>query len=187
MSEILGTLFKYLITFICVSGVVAVIYDIFAANKVASAISQVYLFQKNISVFYTGGPTPAVSAPLTTIIVNANLEPSGTASGSNLVNPWGGAITISGNQRSTGYVDIIYQNIPVSACVNLALAMSPYYLITINNSIPSLGSQGVINTLPTSLSNSVVPITAQQVAQQCNAQAQYQQPSIYFTFPIRQN
>lgn len=187
MSEILGTLFKYLIAIACISGVLFILYDVLSANKLERATSQIYLFEKNISGFYTGGPAPATNVDITNIIINANAEPQGTYVNGNLVNPWGGAITIAGNQRTTGYIDIIYHGIPASACVKLALNMSSRYLITINNEMPSLASQGVINSFPSSLVSSAVPITMQQATQQCDEQTQYNQAYLAFTFPILQN
>lgn len=136
MSEILGTLFKYLLALLAITAVVAILYEALSSNKVSTAAAQITTLQANINQLYAG--TSAGPSGLTTsMLTNANEIPSGMPVSSGTVNnSWGGTVVIGQDKGTnlTGDADITYTLVPQEACNKLALALLPSMTqITINS------------------------------------------------------
>lgn len=118
MSEILGTLFKYLVSLLGVAAVVLVLYQVFGSNKTQNAISDITLLQTNTQVLYSAQSSFATLT--NAVAINAKLAPSNMISGATLTNPWGGLITITGN--ATQFI-INSTLVPADACAKMAISL----------------------------------------------------------------
>lgn len=168
MSEILGTLFKYLLALLAITAVVAILYEALSSNKVSTAAAQITTLQANINQLYAGtsaGPSGLSNTTLT----EANEIPSGMpVSGSTISNSWGGTVTIQADTGAslTGDADIIYTSVPQEACNKLSLAL-----------LPSM-TQITINSADAIAAGDKTAVTA--VAAACAKSSN----SITFTFPV---
>lgn len=176
MSEILGTLFKYLLALLAITAVVAVLYEALSSNKISTAASQITTLQANINQLYAGtssGPSSSLSAAT---LVQAGEVPTGMAtsntgsSGSGTIqNSWGGSVTINQSTASTSDVDITYNQVPREACNKLAAALLP------SMAQITIGSTTVTTSGATPTTD---PVTA--VATACANS----QNTMVFTFPV---
>lgn len=131
MSEILGTLFKYLLGLLAIVAVVVVLYEALSSNKVSTAAADVTTLQSNISQLY-GGQTNLASLS-NTVVIKAKSAPNSMVDGTNLLDPWAGAVTVQPDTNA-GEFDIILAGVPQDACNKLATAVSSYKTVTINGS-----------------------------------------------------
>lgn len=129
MSEILGTLFKYLLALLAIATVVAVLYEALASNKVGTAASEVTTLQSNIAQLYSGQAN--VASLSNTVIISAQAAPSSMISGTSLIDPWGGAVTVQPD-ANPGQFDIILGSVPTAGCTKLASSVSSYQSVSIN-------------------------------------------------------
>lgn len=161
MSEILGTLFKYLLALLAITAVVAILYEALSSNKVSTAAAQITTLQANINQLYAGtsaGPSGLSNTTLT----QANEIPSGMpVSGTTINNSWGGAVTIQADSTLTGDADIIYTSVPQEACNKLSLALLPSMTqITINSAKAiAAGDQTAVSDVATACATSSNSIT----------------------------
>lgn len=182
MSEILGTLFKYLLALLAITAVVAVLYEALASNKVSTAVSQITTLQSNINQLYAGSSTGPSSTLAAGTLVSAGEVPtgmstSGTGQSATLSNSWGGSVTIAQTKGTTSDVDIAYSSVPQEACNKLTAALLPSMAqITINSSAPI-----TVNGSTTTSGNTtspVDPVTA--AATDCVSGSNI----VTFTFPV---
>lgn len=131
MSEILGTLFKYLVSLLGVAAVVLVLYQVFGANKTQNAISELTLLQTNTQALYNGNGTFATLT--NTVAINGKLAPSGMIGGAAgvLLNPWGGSVTIAPNATNTRF-DITEGSVPIDACAKMVAGLSSVVGLKVN-------------------------------------------------------
>lgn len=131
MSEILGTLFKYLVSLLGVAAVVLVLYQVFGANKTQNAISDITLLQTNTQALYNAQSTFA--SITNTVAINGKLAPAGmlTAVAGALANPWGGSVTIAPNTTLARF-DITEPAVPQEACAKMAVAIGSVVGLKIN-------------------------------------------------------
>lgn len=117
MSEILGTLFKYLVALLGVAAVVAVLYNVFGSNKTQNALSDLTLLQSNTQALYNAQTSFATLN--NTVAINGKLAPpSMTASGA-MLNQWGGAVTINANGGNQSEFDITEAAVPQDSCAKM--------------------------------------------------------------------
>lgn len=127
MSEVLGTLFKYLLAVLGIAAIVLIFYEALGSNKVGTEVSNITTLQANANQLYA---TNTSNTSLTdAVLIAAGDAPSSMVSGTTLVNPWGGAVTITGQGTTTTIVDAA---LPQSACSKEATTVSNYTSITIN-------------------------------------------------------
>ncbi|GBR75225.1 type 4 pilus major pilin [Acidiphilium acidophilum] len=158
MSEILGTLFKYLLGLLAIVAVVVVLYEALSSNKVSTAAADVTTLQSNVAQLYGG--TASTASLSDTVVISAKAAPDSMVSGNTLLDPWAGAVTVQPD-ANPGEFDIILAGIPQSACNKLATAVSSYKSISINGTADS------------------APVDPGTVATQCSAGSNNQ---IQFTF-----
>lgn len=124
MSEILGTLFKYLLALLAITAVVAVLYEALGSNNVSTAVSEITTLQANVSQLYSGSTLPA-SGDITATLISAKAVPAsmGQASGSTggLIGPWGSTITLAA--VGNGNVALTMNNVPQDGCNKLVPAV----------------------------------------------------------------
>lgn len=126
MSEILGTLFKYLVSLLGVAAVVLVLYQVFGANKTQNAIADITLLQTNTQGLYNGqnsfnGATPLSNA----VAIAGKLAPSDMIPGAAgvLSNPWGGTVTIAPNANPALFDITENTLVPADACAKMAVSV----------------------------------------------------------------
>lgn len=158
MSEILGTLFKYLVSLLGVAAVVLILYQVFGSNKTQNAISDLTLLQTNAQSLYNGQNT--FTSLTNTVAINGKLAPSGMISGGNLLNPWGGAITANVNAGNAAQFDVTEAAVPQDACAKMVVSL---------NSVVALKVNGTAQ---------VLPLDAGAAVTACNAAAN----TMIFTF-----
>jgi hypothetical protein len=140
MSEILGTLLKYLVSLLGVAAVVVILYSVFGANKTQTAITDLTLLQGNTQALFSG--QSAFTSVTNTVAINGGLAPKGmlvSGSTTQLQNPWGGSVTLLVNAANPARYDITETLVPSEACAKLSSSMSAALALSIN---------GVAQTLP---------------------------------------
>lgn len=168
MSEILGTLFKYLLALLAITAVVAILYESLSSNNVSTAAAQITTMQANINQLYAGTSDNLTNLGNSTLI-QANEVPRGMPiSGSTISNSWGGAVTIQQDGAISGDVDIIYNSIPQEACNKLVLAL-----------LPSMTQITIVSTSATTTVQSTTSGAVNAVTKACAANN-----NITFTFAV---
>lgn len=131
MSEILGTLFKYLVALLGVAAVVAILYLVFGNNKTQNAISDLTQLQANAQALYNAQNT--FTTLTNTVAVSGKLAPASMVTGATtLQNPWGGAITIAVNGGNAARFDITQAAVPQEACAKMIVGLSTVVALSVN-------------------------------------------------------
>lgn len=139
MSEILGTIFKTILALLGVAAVVVIAYTAFNNNKNSNAVSQLSQLSLNIQTQYPNGPfTSLTNTVAVTGDKGAKLAPEDMVSGSNLVNPWGGAVTVNVNGTNSANFDITTTGVSSSGCQKLATNMTTALRLSINGTAQTL-------------------------------------------------
>ena len=116
MSEILGTLFKYLLSLLGVGAAVAALYQGFGSNKTQTFVSDITLLQSNVTSLYQGAAGGFVTLT-NAVAISGKLAPTDMISGAALTTPWGGTATLAGT--ATQYT-ITSTQVPNDACAKAA-------------------------------------------------------------------
>lgn len=149
MSEILGALFKNLAALIGVAAVALILYSVFGSSKTSNAINDLNQLQTNAQALYS---TQTTFTTLTnTIAVNGGLAPTRMVSGTSLVNPWSGAITVAVNAGDATRFDVTQAGVPNDSCSKMA---------TNTPSIVGLKINGATQTLPIDAGTAVAACNA---------------------------
>lgn len=128
MSEILGTLFKYLLALLAIAAVVIVLYEALGSSKVSTAISDVTTMQTNITQLAAGSNGSSVTEAE---LVSAgaipasmvNVTTAGSKTTTTLSGPWGGTVTFP--TAASGMVGIDIPNVPSKDCIKMVMALAP--------------------------------------------------------------
>lgn len=137
MSEILGTLFKYLVSLLGVAAVVIILYQVFGSNKTQNAISDITLLQSNVQALYNGQNT--FTSLTNTIAVSGKLAPAGMITGpSTLSNPWGGTVTITVNGGNPTQFDITEPTVPAESCAKMIVGLGTAVALKVNAIVTAL-------------------------------------------------
>lgn len=130
MSEILGTLFKYLVSLLGIGAVVFVLYQVFGNNKTQTAITDITYVSTATQALYNGQPT--FTTLTNTVAINGKLATPTMISGNTLVNPWGGATTIKVNANNASRFDIDTAAVPSEACAKMMTAIPSVVGLKVN-------------------------------------------------------
>lgn len=152
MSEILGTLFKYLLSLLGVAAVVLILYQVMGSNKTQTAVSDIALLQANSQALYNGQST--FTTLTNTVAIAAKLAPSDMISGATLINPWGGAVNILVNATNSSQFDINTISVPPEACAKIAVSFGNVVALKIGAALPGAAQ--------------ALPVDAGSVAAACN-------------------
>lgn len=139
MSEILGTLLKYLVSLLGVAAIITVLYSVFSANKIQSAVTDLTLLQGNTQSLYAGQAT--FTTVTNTVAITGSLAPKGmivAGSTTALQNPWGGTVTVKVNSTNAATFDITETAVPADGCAKLASSMSTAVALSINGAVQTL-------------------------------------------------
>lgn len=130
MSEILGTLFKYLVALLGVGAVVAVLYQVLGSNKTQNAIADMTQLQTNVQALYSGQPT--FTSLTNAVAISGRLAPAGMISGSNLINAWSGNVTVAVNSANAARFDLTTASVPQDACAKVIGGQGSAVALSVN-------------------------------------------------------
>ena len=131
MSEILGTLFKYLVALLGVGAVVLILYQVFGTNKTQNAISDLTQLQSNSQALYNGQNT--FTTLTNTVAVSGKLATTSMIAGAAaLQNPWGGAVTVNVNGGNAAQFDVTEAAVPQEACAKMVSGLSTVVALKVN-------------------------------------------------------
>lgn len=156
MSEIVGTLFKYMMVALGLGAVVTTFWSSMGMDKTSRALSGQTELSANILDVYSGQSN--FTSLTNTVMINAKKVPKTMVSGTSIKNPWGGDVTLAVNGGNVGRFDITQTLVPSDACVKMATANSDIVSLTINGSSQTLpvdagnaasACSGTTNTLVT--------------------------------------
>lgn len=134
MSEILGTLFKYLMMALGVAAVVYILYETFADNKTSNDVSDVTTIASQITGDYSGTSDYSSLGSITPqTLVTDKLVPSSMWNGSSLVNPWGGSVSVTADSNPAWF-DVTQTGLSSGGCSGVAKAVTGYETLSINGS-----------------------------------------------------
>lgn len=131
MSEILGTLFKYLVSLLGVAAVVLILYQVFGANKTQNAISDLTLLQTNTQALYSA--QNSFTSLTTAVAIAGKLAPVSMISGTTLINPWGGTALVNVNATLATQFDVTEPAVPADSCAKMAVGLSNTVGLKINS------------------------------------------------------
>lgn len=129
MSEILGTLFKYILASLGVVAVVWIFYTALGSDKANTTVSQLAQVQSSVQALYT--TQPSFGTLSNSVAINANLVPREMVSGTNLVNAWNGSVTLS-PESSNAQFSVTQSSVPKAACIKVATSAGAYLGLQIN-------------------------------------------------------
>lgn len=130
MSEILGTLFKYLAQIMGVAAVVGIGFLVFGNAKSSNAVSQVNQLAMNTQALYQGQNSFATITVAGAI--NGRLAPNEMINGNALRCPWTGCTaTIAPNANPTMF-DITLVGVPADGCNKLGTSMPQAAQMSVN-------------------------------------------------------
>jgi hypothetical protein len=129
MSEILGTLFKYLMALLGVAVIGGILYGALHKNKAVTEAGNVQQLATNVTSTYA---SQAQFTSLTTAIC-ANLAPPGMSppGTGTLTNQWGQAVTCTVDANAAQF-DVLESNVPSDGCADLVTHMKNYVSLTLN-------------------------------------------------------
>lgn len=136
MSEILGTLFKYIAALLGVAVVAGIVYSVFAENKTASAISDTGILQANVTSLYNSQSN--FTSLTTARAASGELAPRTMIVGAGLQNPWGGAVTVAVNPGNAARWDMTHPAVPPKECSKMATTLNTTVALSINGNAQTL-------------------------------------------------
>ncbi|MFA6231068.1 MAG: type 4 pilus major pilin [Rhodanobacter sp.] len=127
MSEIMGTLFKYLMALLGIAVVAGILYMAMHKNKGTTEAGNVLQLSTNVTSTYSG---QSAFTGLTTAVC-AKLAPQGMSpDGATLVNQWGGAVSCAVNANPAQF-DVVENAVPSDGCVDLVTHLKSYVSVTL--------------------------------------------------------
>lgn len=139
MSEILGAIFKTIIALITLGAVVAIATTATNGNKNANAVAEMSQLVFNIQSSYPSGAfTSLTDAVAVAGDRGSRMAPDGMVSGSNLVNPWGGAVAVNVNAGNAARFDVTTASVSSSGCQKLATNIGGVLALSINGTAQTL-------------------------------------------------
>lgn len=132
MSEILGVLFKFMLALLGIAGVVVVLYLALSGSSTSTEISNLTTLEGNLAQLYSGNQTTNGTTSLTdTVAISSGSAPSSMVSGAtNLLNQWGGHVTVSGDVG--GDIKVEEDSVPLAACAKMVTAVPSFSSVSIN-------------------------------------------------------
>lgn len=129
MSEILGTLFKYLMALLGVAVVVGILFVAQHKNKATTEAGNLTQLATNVSSTYSGQATfTGLSTAVCANLAPPGMSPPGT---STLVNQWGQAVTCAVDANAAQF-DVVENGVASDGCADLVNHMKSYVSLTLN-------------------------------------------------------
>lgn len=127
MSEILGTLFKYLMALLGVAVVGGILYMALHKNKGTTEAGNLLQLSTNITSTYSG---QSDFTGLTTGVCAKLAPPGMSPDGATLVNQWGGAVTCAVDANPAQF-DVVENGVISDGCVDLVTHLKSYVSVTL--------------------------------------------------------
>jgi hypothetical protein len=150
MSEILGTLFKYLMAILAVGAVVAIGLNVQKSNKDGNVAADISQLSTGVEAMYGNQATYTSLTPA--IAINAHIVPQEMVSGVTLLDQWGGTDTLSVNASNATEFDIGVPLVPQGSCVKMATTMHPITMTINGTAYPAPLDAGTATTACTPVS-----------------------------------
>lgn len=155
MRDLIGGLFAALVTIIGIVALIALYNNVTSSNKSSQALTDLTSMVGSVQATYIS--RPSYSGISSTVVINGKLAPATMVSGTQLVNPWGGVVTVAVNSANTSFFDTTEPSVPSDACVKMATAISNLGALTINGTSVTLPADpSVVTTSCTGSTNSLV-------------------------------
>lgn len=155
MSEILGTLFGKVVALLSLAAVVAILYMVFGSNKIQNTITDVTQLQAKSQAHYAGQST--FTTLTNTVAIGGKLAPASMISGTALVNPFGGVVTIAVNAGNASQFDITETGLPADACAKVIVGMGSAVALKVNTVAQTLPlDAGAAITACNTASNTII-------------------------------
>ncbi len=155
MRDLIGGLFAALVTIIGIVALIALYNSVTSSNKASQALTDLTSMVGQVQATYISHPSYAGLS--STVVINGNLAPATMVSGTQLVNPWGGVVTVAQNSANSSFFDITQPSVPSDACVKMATSISNLGSLTINGTSVTLpANPSVVTTACTGTSNTLV-------------------------------
>lgn len=103
-----------------IAGIMIAAQKVFVGNETNRAATSVATLASNVKGYYD---TPSYAGLTNTVVIDANLAPQNMVSGANLVNEWGGTVTVvpaTLGAVANNAISITYTDIPTEACAKLS-------------------------------------------------------------------
>ncbi len=127
MSEIMGTLFKYLMALLGVAVVAGILYMAMHKNKGTTEAGNVLQLSTNVTSTFSGDTT---FNNLTTAVC-AKLSPPGmSADAATMTNQWGGAVTCAVDANPAQF-DVVENAVPSDGCIDMVTHLKSYVSVTL--------------------------------------------------------
>lgn len=176
MSEILGTLFKYLLALLAITAVVVVLYEALGSSKVSDAISDVTTMQTNITQLASGSDGATLTEAQ---LISAGAIPSsmvittgtGSSASATISGPWGGTVLFP--TAAAGMVGVTIPQVPSKDCIKMVMSLAPAMQEVDVGGTPVSGSGG------TTSSTTAVSLSLSTVTTACTAAAS-EPVTVYF-------
>lgn len=155
MSEILGTLFKYLAAIMGVAAVAGIAYAVSGNSKSATAISDLNQMISGVQGLYNSQNN--FSSLTTATVVNSKMVANThMVVGTTLVNPWNGSVAVAADANVTQW-DITDAGVPADGCNKIGTSMSPLAM-TINGTAVTVPADAgsVVSACSSATSNTLV-------------------------------
>lgn len=131
MRDLIGSLLSAIATLLGIAAVVALGYNLYSSNKSSNALADLTSMGGNIQALYSSHPSyTGLSA---TVVINSSLAPSQMVSGTSLVNPWGGTVTVAANSSNSALFDVTEPSVPADACAKMATGVGNLAALSINS------------------------------------------------------
>ena len=131
MSEVMGTIFKFLFALLAVGGVVALGYTATTANKDQQAISQVSTLVLGIQQLYSGQNN--YTSLTNTVAITAGLPVNGTFTAPATINdPWGGAVVVAVAAGNASSFTVTVGGVPPASCSKLVTGLNSWTSVSVN-------------------------------------------------------
>ncbi|MFT3960953.1 type 4 pilus major pilin [Propionivibrio sp.] len=139
MSEILGAIFKAIVALLSLGAVVGIGVTASNGNKNANAVAELSQLVFNVQASYPSGAFTSLTNTVATAgDKGSRMAPEGMISGTSLVNPWGGAVTVNVNAGNAARFDVTTASVSASGCQKLATNMGTALALSINGTAQTL-------------------------------------------------
>lgn len=136
MNDLIAKIIAVVLTLLALAGVIALFNSASNSSKTTQALTDLTAMTGSVQALYVSHPSYAnITAA---VVANGKLAPSTMISGSTLVNPWGGTVTVAVNASNSSFFDVTQPSVPNVACATLATALGNLGALSINGTAATL-------------------------------------------------
>lgn len=155
MRDLIGGLFAALVTIIGIVALIALYNNVTSSNKSSQALTDLTSMVGSVQATYISHPSYTNLS--STVVINGKLAPATMISGTTLINPWGGVVTVAANAANSSFFDVTEPSVPNDACAKMATAISNLGALTIGGTSVTLPADpSVVTSSCTGNANSLV-------------------------------